>query len=146
MKLSGTKNMLSLMDMVNLQPTDDTNLHPNVLLLTKLDINDKTQMRSKFSKNIVWRFFNPKIRNIDGDYHGVGGVVKLFELLDIITRGAFEYTPIKTIAVGNELVMMHVKNRISSGTNPIELNTVLVWRIVNEKIAEVWNIPTVYNY
>ncbi|MFS4467551.1 hypothetical protein [Maribacter sp. 2210JD10-5] len=144
MKFSGTKNVLLPIAFEDLGSGKDR-IHPNIKLLEEVNLKEKLSINKKFSPRVIWRFFNPMIPDIAGDYEGINGVIKLFEVLDIITRGSFEYIPVRTITVGNELVMMHVKNRMNTYANQIEIDTILVWRIVNKKIVEVWNIPSVYN-
>ncbi|MGI9285931.1 MAG: hypothetical protein ACR2P1_11125 [Pseudomonadales bacterium] len=40
---------------------------------------------------------------------------------------------------------MHTRNRITLESRELETDVVLVWRIVNARIAEVWDIPSVYS-
>ena len=47
--------------------------------------------------------------------------------------------------VGDELVVTQTCNRLTVEGDTIETDVVVVWRIVNGKIAEGWDIPTVYN-
>lgn len=144
MKFSATKDVLLPIAFEDFRFEKDK-IHPNIKLLEEVNLKDRPSIKKKFSSHVIWRFFNPKIPNIAGDYKGVEGIMKLFEILDIITRGSFEYIPVRAIAVGEELVVTHVKNRMSTYTKLEELDTVVVWRIINKKIVEVWNIPSVYN-
>ena len=47
-------------------------------------------------------------------------------------------------AVGDELVVTHTKNRMTLQGRPIATDVVVVWRIVDGRIAEVWDIPSVH--
>ena len=50
--------------------------------------------------------------------------------------------------VGDELVIVQTCNRLALEAfegDTIETNVIVVWRIVNGKIAEGWDIPSIYN-
>jgi len=47
-------------------------------------------------------------------------------------------------AFGDELVVIHVRNSMSIEGQSIAIDAVVVWRIVNGKIAEAWDIPSAH--
>ena len=50
--------------------------------------------------------------------------------------------------MGDELVIIQTCNRLALEVfegDTIETDVIVVWRIVNGKIAEGWDIPSVYN-
>jgi predicted SnoaL-like aldol condensation-catalyzing enzyme len=51
--------------------------------------------------------------------------------------------PIDAHPVGDELIITQVCNRMDLEGNTIEVDAVVVWRIVGRKIAEAWDIPAV---
>ena len=59
------------------------------------------------------------------------------------TGGTFKVNPISLFPVGDELVVVHSKNTMVFEDRQIETNAVVVWRIVNGKNTEVWDIPSV---
>ena len=44
----------------------------------------------------------------------------------------------------NELVVVHVKDTMVLEGSPIEIDAVVVWRMVDGRIAEAWDIPAVH--
>ncbi|WP_084532526.1 hypothetical protein [Arenibacter palladensis] len=119
--------------------------HPNIKLLQELNLKDRTSMERKFSKSIIWRFFNPVIPEISGDYKGIDGILKLFQKLEIISFGSFKYESKKHIPIGDELIISHVNSKLQINGTHVGFDTVLVCRIINNKITEIWNIPSVYD-
>ncbi len=52
--------------------------------------------------------------------------------------------PISMTAVGDELVVVQTRNTMTLQGQPIAIDVVVVWRFVDGRIAEVWDIPSVY--
>ena len=61
-----------------------------------------------------------------------------------LTDGTFQVNPVSTSAIGDELVIVHSKNTMVLEDRQIETDVVVVWRILDGKITEVWDIPSVY--
>ena len=97
-----------------------------------------------FAENVVWHFFNPKLPDVQGDYAGINGIEAFFAKLTALTEGSFHVEPVNATAIGDELVVMHTRNSLVLDDVPVALDAVLVWRIVDGRIAEVWDIPAVY--
>ena len=116
----------------------------NVALLNRLDISNLAGSADLFAENFVWHFFNPSLPDVQGDYVGLNGLQTFFEKLAMVTDGTFEVEPISITPVGDELVVTHVKDRMTWEGRPIEIDAVVVWRIVDGCIAEAWDIPSVY--
>lgn len=121
-----------------------TNEHPNISILKRLDPRNLTESANLFAENFVWHFFNSELPDVQGDYAGLKGLETFFEKLEILTDGTFQVEPITITAIGDELVVTHVKDRMTLESRAIELDAVVVWRIVNGFIAEAWDIPSVY--
>ena len=68
-----------------------------------------------------------------------------FAKLDKMSSGSFQVNPIDARAAGDELLVTQVCNRITLEEDAIEFDAVVVWRVVAGKIAEAWDIPSVYN-
>ena len=124
-----------------------TKEHANITLLSRLDKhldnNDIAGASDLFTKSFVWHFFNPKLPHIQGDYVGLGGLQAFFEKLAVVTGGTFHVETITNIPIGDELVVTHVQDRMSWDGQPIKLDAVVVWRIVDGYLAEAWDIPAV---
>ena len=62
-----------------------------------------------------------------------------------ISNSSFQVSPIEARAVGDELIVVHARDCLTLEGNTMELDVVVVWRIVDGKIAEAWDIPSAYN-
>lgn len=120
------------------------NEHPNISLLKRFDPRNLAGTADLFTEDFVWHFFNPRLPEIQGDYVGVAGLQDLFEKLGAVTGGTFQVEPVSVTPCGDELVTTYSKNRMTLEGRTIEVNVVVVWRIVGGRIAEVWDIPSVY--
>ncbi|MGD1896753.1 MAG: nuclear transport factor 2 family protein [Phormidesmis sp.] len=120
-------------------------IHPSVSLIQQLDPANLAASSHLFSDDFVWHFFNPKLAEMHGDYVGVEGLKTFFEKLQLQTGNTFQVEPISLIPIGDELAIAHVKDRMTLNGNTIELDAVVIWRIVNGLIAEAWDIPSVYS-
>lgn len=118
--------------------------HPNLALLKRLDFSDLAGAADLFSEDFVWHFFNPRLPDVQGDYHGVSGLQSFFEKLGAATNGTFKVDPISVTPVGDELVVMHNRNRLTFQGVPVETDVVVVWRIVDGRFSEVWDIPSIH--
>lgn len=118
--------------------------HPNIALLKRFDPADMTGVADVFGQDVVWHFFNPLLPDIQGDYVGLAGVRSFFEKMRELTKGSFEVEPISITACGDELVVVQTRNRMRLGGRAIETDVVTVWRIVDGRIVEVWDIPSVH--
>ena len=124
-----------------------TKEHANIALLNRLDKyldnNDIASASDLFTKSFVWHFFNPKLPTVEGDYVGLEGLQAFFEKLAVVTGGTFHVETITSIPIGDELVVTHVQDKMSWEGQPIKLDAVVVWRIVDGALAEAWDIPAV---
>ena len=121
--------------------TDD---HPNVALLKRVDLGNLAGSADLFAENFVWHFFHPRLPDVEGDYVGVSGLQTFLEKMIALTKGTFRIEPISLATVGDELLVMHNKNRMTLQGMSIETDVVVVWRIVDGRFAEGWDIPSVY--
>lgn len=119
--------------------------HANISLLKHLDLRNLDASRALFTQDAVWHYFNPRLPDIQGDYVGVTGVRSFFERIQALTEGTFQVEPISMTPIGDELVVTHTKNRMTLQGQSITTDVVVVWRIVDGRIAEVWDIPSVYS-
>ena len=118
--------------------------HPNLTLLMKLDLQDLDACADILAEDFIWHYFNPKLPDLEGDYHGIEGLKGFFAKLGEMSRGSFQVNPIDLRAAGDELLVTHVRNRIALEDDAIEFDAVVVWRVVDGRLAEAWDIPSVY--
>lgn len=121
-------------------------LHPNLAIMQKLDIENLDACADIFADNFVWHYFNSNWPDLAGDYHGVSRLKEFFAKMKENSKSTFQVNPVDARPVGDELVVVHACNRLAlpakeGGT--IEFDAVVVWRIVDGKIAEAWDIPAV---
>lgn len=121
-----------------------TDEHPNVALLKRVDFGNLAGAADLFEENFVWHFFNPRLPDVEGDYAGLSGLQTFLEKMVALTEGTFRVEPNSVTAVGDELLVMHNKNRMTLQGMSIETDVVVVWRIVGGRFSEVWDIPSVY--
>ena len=121
-----------------------TQEHPNVSLMKRLDPRNLAGAADLIADDFVWHFFNPRLPDMQGDYVGLTGLRTFFEKMKVMTDGTFQIEPISITPVGDELVVVHVKDRMILEGRPIEIDAVVVWRIVDDHIAEAWDIPAVH--
>ena len=117
--------------------------HPNLLIMRQLDINNLDACEAIFADNFVWHYFNKKLPELEGDYESVAGLKDFFARLGAVSSGTFEVNPVDTRPIGDELVLTQVCNRIVLEGAAFEFDAVVIWRIVDGKIAEAWDIPAV---
>lgn len=118
--------------------------HPNIALLQRFNPANIAESADVFAEDVVWHFFNPRLPDVQGDYVGLTELQNFFGRLAQLTEGSFKVTPVSVNAVGNELVVSQTRNTMTLNGEQIETDVVVVWRIVDGRIAEVWDIPSVF--
>jgi predicted SnoaL-like aldol condensation-catalyzing enzyme len=121
-----------------------TKEHPNISVLKRFDPRNIAGSADVFAEDVVFHYFNPKLPEMQGDYVGLEGLQTFFEKIGGRTDGTFKVNPISATAVGDELVVVHTKNTMIFEDQQIEIDVVAVWRIVDGRITEVWDIPSVF--
>ncbi len=118
--------------------------HPNVSLLKRLDLRNLADAADLFAPDFVWHYFNSKLPDVHGDYVGLEGLQTFFRKIGAETNGTFEVTPVSVTPVGNELVVTHVRDTLTLQGEQIALDVVVVWRVVDDRLAEAWDIPSLH--
>ncbi len=119
-------------------------LHPNIALLQQLKPGDITSAPEILADDVVFHYYNPKLPELHGDYVGASGIRSFFEKLALETKGTFRVNPVSATAEGDELVVMHTVNTLALGEDEFSVDVVLIWRIVDNRIKEIWDIPSLY--
>jgi len=117
--------------------------HPNIALLKRLDLGNLGASAGLFAEDFVLHFFNPRLPDLQGDHVGLAGLQAFFEKLGAVTGGTFNVEPVSITPFGDELLVAHVKDTMTFGGMSIEVDAIVVWRIVGGHIAEAWDIPAV---
>ena len=118
-------------------------MHPNLSLMMKLDLQNLDACKSILADNFVWHYFNPRMPELEGNHHGVEGLKNFFAKLSERSDSSFRVNVIDSRPAGDELVVTQVCNGMNFEGRSIEFDAVVVWRIVNRKVAEGWDIPAV---
>ena len=111
-------------------------IHPNLLILQKLDIQNLDACADIIADNFVWHYYNPKLPQLQGDYKGIEELKGFFEKLGSMTGDSLEVSVVDTRAVGDEIFVIQTFNRLLFGGRTIEFDVVIVWRFVEGKVAE----------
>ena len=119
-------------------------VHPNIALLQRFDPANLAGTADIFAEDVVFRYFNPHLPDLHGNYVGRAGIRNFFEKLGQLIGGQFKVNPVSVTAVGDELVVVHRKQEIVIEGRHIASDVVVVWRFVEGKIAEVWDIPSIH--
>lgn len=122
-----------------------TSEDPKLTLLKRLNFSDLDSCAECFTEDLVWHYYNPRLPDLAGDYRGVSGLKRFFETLSGFTGGTFVRQTISVTPWGDELLVMCNKNRMTLQGTAIETDVVLVWRFVDGRVAEVWDIPSAYS-
>lgn len=117
-----------------------TEVHPNISLLNRLDLRNLAAAKDLIAEDVVWHYFNPNLPDMQGDHVGLDGIRSFFEAVGKKTRGTFRIEPVSITAVGDELVVTQVRDTLTFQDQSIALDVVVVWRFVDGRIVEVWDI------
>ena len=121
-----------------------TEEHPNIAVLKRFNPANVAETVDVFAEDVVWHYYNPRLPDLHGDYVGRAGIQTFFEKLRLLAGSAFKTNTVSVTAVGDELVVVHRKQVMNLEDHHIESDVVVVWRIVDGRIAEVWDIPSVH--
>ena len=117
--------------------------HPNISVLKRFNPSDVAASADVFSEDVVFHYFNPALPDMQGDYAGRDGLQAFFAKMAKSTNGTFKVNPVSLTAFGDELVVSHVKNTMTFPDRQVEVDAVVVWRILDGRIVEAWDIPAV---
>ena len=118
--------------------------HANVELLGRLDPANMARSSDIFADDVVFHYFNPRLPDLAGDYVGHAGLGEFFGKVAAMSDGTFKINPVATTPIGDELVVTQTRNTMSKQGEDIDIDVVVVWRFVDGRITEVWDIPSVY--
>ena len=118
--------------------------HPNVSLLEQFDPHNLQATPELFAPSVVFHYFNPQLPDVQGEHVCADGIQSFFEEIGLLTGRTFQVEPVSIAAVGDKLVVTQTKNRMVIQEQESATDVVVVWRIVDGRIAEIWDIPSVH--
>ena len=121
-----------------------TQEHPNIAVLKRFNPASLAETIDVFTEHVIWHYYNPRLPDLHGDYVGRAGIQTFFEKLRLLAGSDFKINTVSVNAIGDELVVVHRKQIMNLEDNHIESDVVVVWRIVDGQIAEVWDIPSIH--
>lgn len=119
--------------------------HPNIAVLRRFNPANVVETVDVFAEDAIWHYYNPQLPDLHGDYIGRAGVQTFFEKLRLLAGSDFKVNIVSVTAVGDELLVVHRKQVMNLEGHHIESDVVVVWRIVEGQIAEVWDIPSIHS-
>jgi len=117
--------------------------HPNITVMKQFNPANIAASAAIIAEDAIFHFFNRELPDVQGDYVGPKGIQAFFEKMGKRSKGTFKVNPVSIIPMGDEFVVVHVIDTMVLEDRQIELDAVVVWRIVDGKIAEAWDIPGV---
>ena len=118
--------------------------HPNIAVVKQFNPANISASIGMIAEDAIFHYYNPMLPDLQGDYIGRQGFMEFFEKIAGKSKGTFKVTPLSIAPMGNELVVTHVKNTMTLNDQQLEIDAVVVWRILDGKIKETWDIPAVY--
>lgn len=118
--------------------------HPNLALLERLDLTNLSAAGDLFAQDFVWHYVNPNLPDMEADYEGVAGLQRFFRMIGEKTGGTFKVDVLSAIPLGDEFVVVHVRDTMVHQGTPIAIDAVVVWRFADGRIKEAWDIPAAY--
>lgn len=94
-----------------------------------------------FADDFVFHYFNRRLPDVNGDYHGVEGMRRFFTRLGDRTEGTFHIEPVSLTPFGDELVAAHATITLTLEGTDLELDSLVVWRVFDGQVHEAWDIP-----
>ncbi|QFT92370.1 SnoaL-like domain protein [Roseovarius sp. THAF9] len=114
--------------------------HPAIAVLRQFDPSDMAASAPLFAEDAVWHYFNPNLPELQGDHVGREAIGAFFAALAEKSRGTFRIEPVSATPVGPELVVVQSRNTLTLGGRSVTVDVVVVWRIVADRVLEVWDI------
>ena len=127
----------------SLTPTQQANLDLVTRAGTMIRTGFANADEDVFADGFVFHFFNPHLDGLHGDHHGYDGFRSFFERLHQSSDTGFHSEPHSLTPYGDELVVAYATNTVSFGGTTLDVDAIVVWRIVDGRISEAWDIPAI---
>ncbi|MEM9482902.1 MAG: nuclear transport factor 2 family protein [Cyanobacteria bacterium P01_F01_bin.116] len=125
-----------------------SNAQANISLLEKLLplVPDRLgEIKEFFADDFVWHYINLELPQLHGDYQGIEGLQEFFRKLGELTDNTFSVRIQQANAIGNEFVVAHACPSMTLDGSSFETDAVVVWRMVDQRFKEAWDIPGLYS-
>ena len=125
-----------------------SNAQANIALVKKLPalVPDRLdEMKEFFADDFVWHYINPQLLQLHGDYQGLEGLQEFFRKLGELTNKTFSVRIHQANAIGNEFVVAHACPSMTLDGSSFETDAVVVWRMVDQRFQEAWDIPGLHS-
>lgn len=96
-----------------------------------------------FADDFVFHYYNSQLPELTGDYEGLEGMLDFFKRIHTESGGTFRTTPVSTTPFGDELVAAFATHTLTIAAADLEVDALVVWRVVDGQIREAWDIPAV---
>ena len=96
-----------------------------------------------FAHDFVFHYVNPRLAQLDGNHHGCDGFRSFFEQLHQGSDTGFHNEPHSLTPYGDELAVAQATNTQSFGGTALDIDAIVVWRIVDGRICEAWDISAI---
>jgi predicted SnoaL-like aldol condensation-catalyzing enzyme len=120
-------------------------IHPNIAVLQRFNPANISTSIGVIAEDTIFHYFNPMIPDLQGDYFGRQGFMEFSDKKAGQSKGTFKVTLLSITPLGDELVVTHIKDNMTLNDQQLEIDAVVVWRILDGKIKEAWDIPAVYH-
>lgn len=119
-------------------------VHPHLALLGRffeLITGRTSDVAGLFDHDFVWHYCNSHLPELEGDYAGPEGLGAFFAKLGERMQGTFrlDHEP-EVLFVGEALVAFHAHHVMEKDGESLKADAVVVFRIVEGRIAEGWDI------
>jgi ketosteroid isomerase-like protein len=131
------------------EPSGETGAgdHPNLAVVTQagklLASGFREPDEGLFADDFVFHYFNSRLPELAGDYQGLEGMRDFFARLHQLSEGTFHVRPVSLTPFGDELVAAFATNTLTLGGTELELDALVLWRVYDGQIHEVWDVPAV---
>lgn len=96
-----------------------------------------------FADDFVFHYFNPNLPHLNGDHRGLDGLRGFFGQLSGDSGEGFHNEPHVLTPFGDELLIATATNTVEFGGAKLDVDAVVVWRVVEGRIQEAWDIPAI---
>lgn len=127
--------------------SDNTNVDNSMALIAQAGACIRSGFTDRdhhpFGDEFVFHYINPHLPGLEGDYFGFDGMADLFAQLERVSETGFRNVPHSLTPYGDELLVAFATNTLSFGGREIDVDAVVVWRVVDGRIREAWDIPAI---
>ena len=110
-------------------------------MLGALQEGDLARFADAFTPDAVWHV--PGVSPLAGDYEGRNGILMLFARIASIAEGSYRFDVLDVMASDHHATHW-LRASAARGTRTLEVDETVLSRIVDGRIAEVWQFTDLY--